>query len=313
MAIFYVYLDSKPCGTTFYVGKGNANRVSSKERNKWHAAICKKHPNWTRVVVFEGTEEECHAEEIRLISLHGRRDQKLGTLVNLTNGGEGATGVVRDEITLAKMSVAQKIAQAKPELKAAFSARVKAMWADPELRAKIVAARSTPEAKLVMSVSNKAAQSTPEAKAAQSERMKTKWSDPVFKAKRSAAVKAACSTDVARDRLSQAGRQMWSDPAFREKQLMLMASGFGTVGGKEGVGQRLSEASKARWSDPEHRSNVSSAIKSKWADPAFREKIIASRSTPEIKAKRSEALKAAHARRRNAKTLDNNDVDQAES
>jgi hypothetical protein len=91
--IFYVYIDMKPDGEPFYVGKGNGRRDLKKYRNKWHAAICDKYPEWSRERVFEGTEAECFAEEKRLVAFYGRRDLGLGTLVNLTDGGEGSSGL----------------------------------------------------------------------------------------------------------------------------------------------------------------------------------------------------------------------------
>jgi len=113
MPEFYVYVDRKPpsdeCpdGEPFYVGKGNESRVTKKKRNKWHAAICAKHPDWFRERVLEGTEAECFAEERRLIALYGRRDLGLGSLVNLTDGGEGPAGLIHSEESRRKNAAAK--------------------------------------------------------------------------------------------------------------------------------------------------------------------------------------------------------------
>ena len=101
--MFYVYVDYLPDQTPFYVGKGNAKRIKKLTRNKWHSSICVKYPDWFRKPIFTGTEAECHAEEMQLIALYGRRDLGLGTLVNLTNGGEGVAGMIASEEMKAKL------------------------------------------------------------------------------------------------------------------------------------------------------------------------------------------------------------------
>jgi hypothetical protein len=85
----FVYIDKKPCGEIFYVGQGQTRRVKQEKRNRFHSFVAQKNKGWSREIVFTGTEAECLIEEQRLIALHGRRDLGTGTLVNLTNGGEG--------------------------------------------------------------------------------------------------------------------------------------------------------------------------------------------------------------------------------
>jgi hypothetical protein len=86
---WYVYVDQKPCGEVFYIGKGNARRVKHERRNRFHTFVTIKHPEWKRDIVFTGTEEDCLKTEESLILKYGRRDLGTGTLVNLTAGGEG--------------------------------------------------------------------------------------------------------------------------------------------------------------------------------------------------------------------------------
>jgi len=123
MTYSLVYVDCKPDGTPFYVGKGSINRISYIKRNKHHSNICSKYPNWYRGVVFAGSEKDCFLKEIELIAKFGRSDLGQGTLVNYTDGGEGISnptfetrqklskvhsGKVTSEQTKKKLSIAHK-------------------------------------------------------------------------------------------------------------------------------------------------------------------------------------------------------------
>jgi len=108
-ASFNVYADQKPCGEIFYIGKGTSKRLQHARRNRLHARICKKYPGWTRCTVAGNvTEQEAFALEKALIAKIGRRDLGAGTLVNLTDGGEGKSGCTFSVEALAKMSAAKK-------------------------------------------------------------------------------------------------------------------------------------------------------------------------------------------------------------
>jgi hypothetical protein len=50
------------------------------------------------------TEQEANTKEIEFIELYGRRDLCKGTLVNLSNGGEGVNGVIFSKDVIAKRS-----------------------------------------------------------------------------------------------------------------------------------------------------------------------------------------------------------------
>ena len=96
-ARFYVYAFLREDGTPYYIGKGQGNRAWDKRRFR---------PDDSRISILKGslTESEAFDEEIRLIQLHGRKDQGTGCLRNLTDGGEGASGCIRSQDTLDKMS-----------------------------------------------------------------------------------------------------------------------------------------------------------------------------------------------------------------
>jgi len=106
--MFFVYIDHKPDGEPFYVGKGSEKRVSYPKRNTWHSNIRDKYPDWSRKRVFSGTNAECIAMEVSLIAKYGRRDLGAGPLVNLTNGGEGKSGFVVSDETREKIRASNK-------------------------------------------------------------------------------------------------------------------------------------------------------------------------------------------------------------
>ena len=93
----------------FYVGIGEEARAKAKfSRNKfWYRTVKKygyiidishKNLSW---------EEACRLEKLYIKKI-GRRDLGLGTLVNLTDGGEGRINIVVSEETRKKMSKAKK-------------------------------------------------------------------------------------------------------------------------------------------------------------------------------------------------------------
>jgi hypothetical protein len=103
-----VYVDCKPDGIPFYVGKGSLARIKNTKRNKHHSNICSKYPDWYRGIAFANSESDCNAKEIELIAKFGRNDLGQGTLVNWTNGGEGTVGHKHSCETKQKMSLSHK-------------------------------------------------------------------------------------------------------------------------------------------------------------------------------------------------------------
>ena len=84
----------KDTGEVFYVGIGNRYRPKCKDyRNNYWWNILNKHGYTVEIVKTDLTWDEACEEEIRLIKHYGRKDLGLGTLVNMTDGGDGAKGV----------------------------------------------------------------------------------------------------------------------------------------------------------------------------------------------------------------------------
>ncbi|MET5115706.1 NUMOD3 domain-containing DNA-binding protein, partial [Burkholderia pseudomallei] len=56
------------------------------------------------IVIENVTEKEANEKEVELILYYGRRDLGTGTLVNMTNGGEGTCGRTVSKETRKKIS-----------------------------------------------------------------------------------------------------------------------------------------------------------------------------------------------------------------
>jgi hypothetical protein len=109
---FYVYIHiRKDNGEPFYVGMGSKkwNRVSSKKnRNQWWLNITKKY-GYDYIFLDENlTEYEAFELEKYWIKRIGRNDLGLGTLVNLTDGGEGKSGCKHTQESILKIKEKRK-------------------------------------------------------------------------------------------------------------------------------------------------------------------------------------------------------------
>jgi hypothetical protein len=109
---FYCYALLRPDGTPFYVGKGfgkrfRAHAEAARRGERSHKA------NIIRKIIREGgevgymffaenlTEMQANVKEVEMISTIGRKPN--GPLVNLTDGGEGVSGLVRGPEWVAKI------------------------------------------------------------------------------------------------------------------------------------------------------------------------------------------------------------------
>lgn len=108
MAYVYKHI-RKDTNEVFYIGIGKAKRRLTNKHNR--------NDRWTKVVnkvgfiaeiIEDGLEwEEACKREIELIKFYGRADLGEGSLVNMTDGGDGFVGVHSSE-SIKKMSDAKK-------------------------------------------------------------------------------------------------------------------------------------------------------------------------------------------------------------
>lgn len=137
--MFYTYAHYTPEGRLFYIGKGTgtyARARSTYRRNTYWCSVVKKYGKPTiKILAYWDEEWKALAHEVFLI----KRFKDLGeTLTNMTEGGEGQTGMIPwnkgrpwDEATKQKVSDSRK----------GTPAWNKGIPADPEAIEKISAAR----------------------------------------------------------------------------------------------------------------------------------------------------------------------------
>jgi hypothetical protein len=110
---FYIYYHVRhDTGEIFYIGKGSIRTKNFYERAY---AIDRRNKIWKRIVSKTDyevgilcscqTEDEAFKIEKELITLIGRKDLQKGSLCNLTDGGEGSTGLLISDELRAKRSI----------------------------------------------------------------------------------------------------------------------------------------------------------------------------------------------------------------
>ena len=103
---FYTYAYLREDGTPYYIGKGKDKRCFIKGKNE-----CINLPKDKSKIIFlkkNLIEEEAFKHEKYMIAIFGRKDLGTGILRNLTNGGEGLSGLIWSEKHKEKISKSQK-------------------------------------------------------------------------------------------------------------------------------------------------------------------------------------------------------------
>jgi hypothetical protein len=89
-----VYLHRKKTNNEiFYVGMGNSKRVYSRQRSKFWEDTVKKYGYYSVIIADNLSKDDALELECFIIKELGRKDLKTGPLVNMTDGGDGASGL----------------------------------------------------------------------------------------------------------------------------------------------------------------------------------------------------------------------------
>ena len=171
MAVIYKHL--KPCGEVFYIGIGQEEKraKSKSDRNNYWHNVVNKYGYEVQILKSDLTwEDACEMEKV-LISWFGRRDLGLGTLVNLTDGGEGNVGWVASDETRARMSKSKKgklshnygkKASKEAKEKMSISATGRKHSEESKEKNRIASSNVSEETKLKRYLKNKGLKRTPE-------------------------------------------------------------------------------------------------------------------------------------------------------
>lgn len=198
---FYIYVIFRPWdGSPCYVGKGSGNRwvkLSPGDRRNSRPLlriIAKAKRLGMDLPIIKVRENLSEADAFQIerafIAALGRKAHG-GPLVNLTDGGEGSTGLRFDK------KGRQKVSE-----------RSIAMWSDPATRKRIIDAqnevRSTPEYRAARSILSSKLASDPQRRRQQSRRVSERFSDPANREITSIATKNAMAREEVRLNVSAA-------------------------------------------------------------------------------------------------------------
>jgi hypothetical protein len=103
---FYVYAYLREDSTPYYIGKGKGKRAWAHQRDEAvHAPI--DHSR-IKIIAHRLEEHESFLLEILLIKQLGRKDKGTGILRNLSDGGQGPSGLTRSTETRQRMARSKK-------------------------------------------------------------------------------------------------------------------------------------------------------------------------------------------------------------
>lgn len=121
MAYLYRHLTkNKNIEEIFYIGIGSDSdgkykrAFDLKMRSKFWHNMYNKYDYQVEIILDGLTWEQACFKEKEFINLYGRRDLGLGTLVNLTNGGDGSNGLKWTAESKNKISILRKGKPGKP-------------------------------------------------------------------------------------------------------------------------------------------------------------------------------------------------------
>jgi hypothetical protein len=137
MAVVYRHIRTDK-NEPFYIGIGKTERRAYRRdfRNKYWTSIANK--GYKVEILFDDLswDEACEKEK-EFIQLYGRKDLGLGTLVNMTDGGDGGIGTIPSQETRIKKSISLRGKVRSEESKKKYSLVAKNRTYSEETRKKM--------------------------------------------------------------------------------------------------------------------------------------------------------------------------------
>ena len=230
-------------GRVFYVGKGQKTRAWMTNRTKYWKHVADKHGFSVQICAYWDSESDAFLHERLLISSF--RDIGVA-LSNLTDGGEGSSGIVPSAEKRAKISKARMGQKQSDEVLAKISASLTGRIFSAEHREKIAKANRgkirDPEIGKKISAAKKGKRQSPESVARRAATQKALYATPEYKKILSAASIGRSHTEEARAKIGDAHRGKVLSPETRKK---------------------ISDARTGKALTPEHRLKISEGLRAR--------------------------------------------------
>lgn len=168
----YAYIDTK-LALPIYIGKGqNARAFDHLKRQDQHhfvntikKMIREENPPQIKFLIDDIDEEFAHLIEVEAIALYGRKDKGTGSLLNMTDGGEGTSGYKFTDVQKANMSKAKRgqkySATASASFRAASIGRTYSNERNLKVSTSLKGHIVTDETRMKISMANKIAMTGP--------------------------------------------------------------------------------------------------------------------------------------------------------
>ena len=257
----YIYRDPRPDKglEPIYVGKGDPDRRRAQIhwRRGSHNRILNRILAKLRgeglepVIELAGMfddEAAAHDCERELIAKYGRRHLGTGPLCNITEGGEGVSGLRHTPEARAKM----RAAKATPDARRRSSEAMARLNQDPDFT------KARLEAQGARASSCARAMKDPSFRAAQSARMKQALADDAdLMAARVKQIQALSADPEMRAVYSETTKAAWQDPEKRDRRI----AGLTRAANDPALIEKRRQQMKARWADPEAKAKHAEACR----------------------------------------------------
>jgi hypothetical protein len=144
----------------FYIGigfdKSYGRAYERDSRNKYWRNITNQTEYKVEIMLDDLSDDDVKLKEIEFISIYGRKDRGCGTLVNMTDGGEGTRGYNHSEETRRKIADSNRKENISPEnrMKKSLYAMNRPEEHREKLRLSNIGRKLSDESRMKMSISH---------------------------------------------------------------------------------------------------------------------------------------------------------------